>query len=81
MSRNLSLPDHTALTYLLTGDRTATHWIAGACGFKSHRATAQARTMLRRLERWGFVQGISATRSSNVYWWKITDAGRKAVQP
>ncbi|AUW59412.1 hypothetical protein C1T17_16285 [Sphingobium sp. SCG-1] len=81
MSRNLSLADHTALTYLFTGNRTATHWVARACGFTSDRATAQARTMLRRLQRWGLVGGVSASRSGNVYWWTITDAGREAVQP
>lgn len=81
MNRNLSLADHTALTYLLRSDRTATHWVAAACGFNTIRATAQARTMLRRLQRWGLVEGIPATAASKFYRWEITDAGRKAVQP
>lgn len=78
LHQQLALHDHTALVYLAEGYRTATHHIARACGLS---ATSTARTMLHRLARWGMVEGITPTGGGNIYWWRITDAGRKAVQP
>ncbi|WP_422932985.1 hypothetical protein [Sphingobium cupriresistens] len=40
-----------------------------------------ARTMLHRLARWGMVEGVASIGGGNIYWWRITDEGRKAVQP
>ncbi|WP_311270866.1 hypothetical protein [Sphingobium sp. WCS2017Hpa-17] len=80
MTKNLSLTDHTALAFLAqtSSGRAATHWVAKACGFG---LTSIARTMLRRLARWGLVEGVTPIGGGNIYWWRITDQGRRAVQP
>lgn len=80
MARQLSLQDHAALAYLSDGHTTATHHVARACGLTPCNAH-RARTVLKRLERWGLVEGITAPHGGAVYWWRITDAGRKALQP
>lgn len=79
-TRQHSLVDHTALSYLAETEsgRAATRRIAHACGI---HITSTARTMLRRLARWGLVEGVAPIGGGYVYWWQITDAGRKAVQP
>lgn len=81
MSRQLSLTDHTALTFLAEHERAMTWQIARACGLISgRRCLPQARNMLRRLVRWGYV--AHRTTPAGCYAnWDITDAGRKAVQP
>lgn len=76
--QTLSLHDHTALAYLTNGYSTATWHIARVCGLAS---TSRARTLLRRLERWGLVEGEGIAYGGKVRWWRITDAGRQAVQP
>lgn len=83
MSRALNHFHHAALAYLADGYCTATHHVARACGFdkiNGDRATARARNILKTLEGRGLVEGVRASRSGNVYWWRITDAGREAVQ-
>lgn len=84
-TRTLSLHDHLALRSLLGGYTTSTHHVANACGAADPRwqrgaITARTRTMLKRLERCGLVEGVSFP-GGVVRWWRITDAGRKAVQP
>ncbi|WP_416462735.1 hypothetical protein [Sphingomonas sp. VDB2] len=77
---SIPLIDHTALAFLAEtpAGLSATHHVAKACGFG---LTSMARTMLRRLARWGMVEGVTPIGGGNIYWWRITDAGRKAVQP
>lgn len=81
MNRKLSLIDHTALTFLASGDRATTVVIASSCGLVvGRRCLPQARNMLRRLERWGYISN-GYTAPGHYALWTITDAGRKAVQP
>jgi len=81
-SRRLTRDEHVALAYLANGaGSAATCRVAQALWSPRYRSTALARTLLRRLQRWGLVRGVTAPSGGNVYWWQITDAGRKAVQP
>lgn len=84
MKRHLSLTDHTALSFLSEDPRGhLTFRIANACGLidrRTNRTTPQTYTMLRRLERWGYVQRRSNGGGYYAFW-TITDAGRKAVEP
>ena len=80
--KQLSLIDRTALEYLADGT-AATCRIAHACCFDridGDRATARARNLLRRLARWGMVDGLCTPGGGNIRWWKITDAGREAIR-
>lgn len=80
----LTLQEHTALTYISCGATTATCHIVRASGLDKvagQRAARAGRAMMKRLERWGLARGIRARSGGNVFWWQITDAGRKAVQP
>lgn len=74
----LTLSEHTALTYLSGANTVATHHIARLC---RHQHTASARDMMKHLERRGLAKGVSAPGGGRIYWWRITDAGRKVVQP
>lgn len=81
MTRNLSFDDYIALGYVAGGE-VATHHVARTLGYgrvSGHRATARARILLRRLERWGYVSGERGVVGGNVRWWKITDAGQQAL--
>lgn len=81
MNRKLSLIDHTALTFLASGDRATTVVIASTCGLVvGRRCLPQARNMLRRLQHWGYIVN-GCTAPGHYALWSITDAGRKAVQP
>jgi len=80
-SRRLTRDEHVALTCLQGGYGTATYRVAAALWSPRIRSTARARTILRRLQRWGLVQGVTTPDGGNICWWRITDAGRKAVQP
>ncbi|OYW33894.1 MAG: hypothetical protein B7Y12_02055 [Rhizobiales bacterium 24-66-13] len=55
----------------------ATWWIAQDCGFGGN--SAKARNALRKLERRGFTEGVAASRSGRVFWWRLTQAGRAAL--
>ncbi|MBB6191481.1 DNA-binding PadR family transcriptional regulator [Sphingobium wenxiniae] len=82
MNHKLSLNDHKALSYLAEEGPHLTCRVAYACGmtFIRRRTPAAAYTMLRRLERWGYVEK-PATTPGGYALWRITDAGRNAVQP
>lgn len=81
MSKNLSLTDHTALSFLTDGNPAYTWQIARACGLVAgRRCLPQARNMLRRLMRWGFV-ALGSTPAGHYASWTITDDGRKAINP
>jgi len=80
-SRRLTRDEHVALAYLAEGRCAATCRVAQTLWSPRARSTALARTLLRRLQRWGLVQGVTAPDGGNVFWWQITDAGRKAVRP
>jgi len=79
--RRLTLQEHTALTFLAEGARAMTWQVARACDLiAGRRCLPQARNMLRRLERWGYITHGS-TPAGYYASWSITEAGRKAVQP
>lgn len=83
VKRSLSFDDYIALRYLECGSSTATHHVARTLGYdRVHGGTAtpKARNLLRRLARWGLVQGESAMGDTTIRWWRITDAGREAVE-
>ncbi|WP_037471085.1 hypothetical protein [Sphingobium sp. DC-2] len=81
MNRKISLIDHTALTFLATGGRATTVAIASSCGLVvGRRCLPQARNMLRRLQRRGFIAN-GYTAPGHYALWTLTDADRKAVQP
>lgn len=76
----LTLEEHTALSFLSEDEGGLTSQIASACGLVVRgRCLPQAKTMLRRLERWGLVDK-GDTRPGHYAFWTITDAGRRAVQ-
>jgi len=80
-SRKLSLQEHTALSLLADRAKGMTWEIARACGYISgRRCLPQVRNMLRRLERWGYVDHAK-TPDGYYATYSITDAGRRAVQP
>jgi len=80
-TRKLTLDEHTALTFLAGRASALTVQVANACGLiVSRRCLPQARNMLRRLERWGYVTH-GKTPAGQYASWTITGAGRKAVQP
>ena len=79
--RRLTLDEHTALTFLADRAHAMTVQVANACGLiASRRCRPQARNMLRRLERWGYVTH-GKTPAGRYATYSITDAGRRAVQP
>ena len=81
MARKLTLNDNKALSFLAEDPQGhLTFRIAHACGLVERREHTQAYTMLRRLERWGYVQRRSNGGGFYAFW-TITDAGRKAVEP
>jgi DNA-binding MarR family transcriptional regulator len=55
----------------------ATHWMNGAAG--SGDDTSKTRRLLKRMEREGLVEGVEASRSGRVFWWKATDKGLAAI--
>lgn len=72
-----------ALAYLADGHTTATHHIARHLGFdltSGSRATARARNVLKWLEHNGLVNGVRAPSGGNVFWYRITDAGREFLK-
>ena len=82
MKRSLTFDDFIALSYLEQGGSTATHHVARTLGYDrvhGYSATRKARTLLRRLERWGFVAGVRTPSGGNVYWYQITETGREAL--
>ena len=82
MKRSLAFDDFIALRYLEQGGSTATHHVARTLGYdRVHgcSATRKARVLLRLLERWGLVAGVRTRSGGNVYWYQITDTGRKAL--
>lgn len=80
-TRNLSLLDHCALAYLASGHDAATWMVVHATGsLPRWECNNRTRTMLLRLERWGLVERVTTIAGGHSYW-RITDAGRKAVQP
>lgn len=83
MARSLSFDDYMALRYLQCGSSTATYHVARTLGYdrvSGTAATRRARTLLRRLQRWGFVEGVRAPSGGDVRWYRITDAGREAIE-
>ena len=81
MTVRLTLNEHTALTFLSSDPDGFTNQIAHACGFRSqfgHLASAKARAMMLRLERLGLAQRMPH-RPGCYNEWRITDAGRQAV--
>lgn len=82
MKRALTFDDYVALRYLELGSATATHHVARTLGYdrvSGDRATTRARTLLRRLVRWGYVEGLRPAWGGDVRWYRITDAGREAI--
>ncbi len=82
MTRPLSFDDFIALRYLEQQGSTMTHHVARTLGYErvhGGSATRKARTLLRRLERWGYVAGERVSLHGNVLWYAITDAGREAL--
>ena len=77
MTEKLTKAEHAALERVAASHVIATQWIAIACGFG--HATDKARRLLQSLAKRGFVEGVSASRGSRVYWWRITDSGRSAL--
>ena len=79
--RKLTLHEHTALTFLAGRAHAMTVQVANACGLiVSRRCLPQARNMLRRLERWGYITHGN-TPAGHYATYSITDAGRRVVQP
>jgi len=82
MNRPLTFLEHRALFYLKFMCGHAMTWeIARACGLiDGRRCQPEARYMLRRLERAGYV-ARGTTPAGHYACWSLTDTGRKAVQP
>ncbi len=84
MARKLTLNDHKALSFLSEDSMGhLTFRVAHACGLidkTGRRTLPQAYSMLRRLERWGYVERHS-NGGGRYAFWRITNAGRKAVEP
>jgi len=82
MTRTLSFDEFVALRYLQCGSSTATHHVARTLGYdRVHGicATRRARTLLRRLGRWGLVVGDTGMGGGGTRWGKITEAGVEAL--
>lgn len=74
MSKQISELEMIALARVgSSAGSIATHWVAGACGFRED--TSKGRRLLLKLAKVGLVEGVT-TRSGRVFWWKVTDAGR-----
>lgn len=67
--------EKAVLAELVGGHPTATHWLSDSLGYGKN--TAKTRLFMKKLERKGLVEGLSASQSlGGVRWWKITDSGR-----